>query len=32
VIGDDPEDFARVVHADYARWRRIIHEAGIAAE
>jgi hypothetical protein len=32
VIGDDPEDFARVVRADYVRWRGIIHEAGIAAE
>jgi tripartite-type tricarboxylate transporter receptor subunit TctC len=32
VIGDDPEDFARVVRADYVRWRVIIHEAGIAAE
>jgi tripartite-type tricarboxylate transporter receptor subunit TctC len=32
VIGDDAEEFASVVRADYVRWRRIIHEAGIAAE
>jgi tripartite-type tricarboxylate transporter receptor subunit TctC len=32
VIGDDPEDFARVVRADYRRWRGIIRDAGIAAE
>jgi tripartite-type tricarboxylate transporter receptor subunit TctC len=32
VIGDASEDFARVVRADYMRWREIIHEAGIAAE
>jgi tripartite-type tricarboxylate transporter receptor subunit TctC len=32
VIGDDATEFARVVRADYARWSRIIREAGIAAE
>jgi tripartite-type tricarboxylate transporter receptor subunit TctC len=32
VIGDDPESFAAVVGADFGRWSRIIHEAGIAAE
>jgi tripartite-type tricarboxylate transporter receptor subunit TctC len=32
VIGDDAEEFASVVRADYVRWRQIIHEAGIAAE
>jgi tripartite-type tricarboxylate transporter receptor subunit TctC len=32
VIGDDPEEFARVVRADYVHWRRIIREAGLAAE
>jgi len=32
MIGDDAEDFARVTRADYGRWKRIIHEAGIAAE
>jgi tripartite-type tricarboxylate transporter receptor subunit TctC len=32
VIGDDAAEFARVVRADYARWSRIIREAGIAAE
>jgi tripartite-type tricarboxylate transporter receptor subunit TctC len=32
VIGDDPDGFATVVRADYERWRKIIHEAGIAAE
>jgi len=32
VIGDDPEEFARVVRVDYVRWKEIIHEAGIVAE
>jgi len=32
VIGDDPDDFAKVVRADYLRWRGIIQEAAIAAE
>ena len=32
VIGDDAEDFAKVVRADYLRWKQIIQEAGIVAE
>jgi tripartite-type tricarboxylate transporter receptor subunit TctC len=32
VIGDDAEGFAKVVRADYARWKQIIQEAGITME
>jgi tripartite-type tricarboxylate transporter receptor subunit TctC len=32
VIGDDPDEFAAIVRADYARWSRIIREASISAE
>lgn len=32
VIGDDADEFAKVVRADYARWKQIIQETGITME
>jgi len=32
VIGDSSEEFANIVRSEYARWSRIIREAGITAD